>query len=144
MSMRKRTKKSRQRGSHTHGWGSKKKHRGSGNRGGAGMAGTGKRSHSKKPRIWATRYFGKFERVSLQKKAQAINVGDLDSFVRKNNIAPSGDKLVIDLGKYGVSRLIGKGDVVKAYDITVNHSSPQAQEKIVKVGGQVTQNKASS
>ena len=80
----------------------------------------------------------------MQKKAQAINVGDLDSFVRKNNIAPSGDKLVIDLGKYGVSRLIGKGDVVKAYDITVNHSSPQAQEKIVKVGGQVTQNKASS
>jgi len=40
MTVNKRKKMSRLRGSHTHGWGAKKKHRGKGNKGGAGMAGT--------------------------------------------------------------------------------------------------------
>ena len=39
------------RGSHTHGYGSKKKHRGAGSRGGRGMAGSGKRADQKKPSI---------------------------------------------------------------------------------------------
>jgi len=62
MSINKRTKRSRQRGSHTHGWGAKKKHRGAGNRGGRGMAGTGKRADQKKPTImnlYGNEYFGK-------------------------------------------------------------------------------------
>ena len=43
MKMHKRRKSSRYRGSKTHGRGFKKKARGSGHRGGFGMAGTGKR-----------------------------------------------------------------------------------------------------
>ena len=42
--MRTRKKNTRQRGSHTHGWGAKKKHRGAGNRGGRGNAGSGPRA----------------------------------------------------------------------------------------------------
>ena len=52
MVVNKRKKFSRQRGGHTHGWGSKKKHRGSGNRGGKGMGGTGKRADQVKTLIW--------------------------------------------------------------------------------------------
>lgn len=49
----KRSKTSRQRGSHTHGWGHKKKHRGSGHRGGFGLAGTGARGDSQKAGLLA-------------------------------------------------------------------------------------------
>ncbi|MBS3145783.1 uL15 family ribosomal protein, partial [Candidatus Woesearchaeota archaeon] len=62
MTVNKRSKKSRQRGTHTHGWGAKKKHRGAGNRGGRGNAGTGKRADTKKPtiiKLYGNEYFGK-------------------------------------------------------------------------------------
>ena len=51
MTVNRRKKVVKQRGSHTHGWGSKKKHRGAGNRGGRGMAGSGKRADQRKPSI---------------------------------------------------------------------------------------------
>ena len=44
----KKSKSVKQRGSNSHGWGHKKKHRGSGNRGGFGLAGTGARGDSQK------------------------------------------------------------------------------------------------
>ena len=60
MVAKKRKKNTRQRAGTTHGWGSMKKHRGKGNKGGAGMAGTGKRGDAKKPAIWKNKkYFGK-------------------------------------------------------------------------------------
>ena len=63
MPVHKRKKVTKQRGSKTHGWGSMKKHRGAGNRGGRGKAGTGKRADTKKPTIinlfGAKGYFGK-------------------------------------------------------------------------------------
>jgi large subunit ribosomal protein L15 len=51
MTTHRRKKNVKQRGSKTHGWGSMKKHRGAGNRGGRGKAGTGKRGDQKKPTI---------------------------------------------------------------------------------------------
>ena len=48
------------RGSRSHGHGDKKK-RGAGQRGGRGIAGTGKRGDSKKPSINVKNYFGKNE-----------------------------------------------------------------------------------
>ncbi len=63
MKMKKRRKSRRFRGSHTHGRGFKKKARGSGHRGGVGMAGTGKRGDQKKTMILKNTlkevYFGK-------------------------------------------------------------------------------------
>ncbi len=49
----KRSKVSRQRGSNSHSWGHKKKHRGSGHRGGFGLAGTGARGDSQKAGLLA-------------------------------------------------------------------------------------------
>ena len=51
MVLNKRKKNSRMRGNTTHGYGSMKKNRGAGNRGGRGMAGSGKRADQKKPTI---------------------------------------------------------------------------------------------
>ena len=75
MTVNKRKKISRYRGSMTHGGGSKKKRRGSGNRGGKGLAGSGKRSDSKKPSLWKEKYFGKFGFVSKNKSTiNAVNI----------------------------------------------------------------------
>ena len=51
MTATKRKKNTRMRAHTTHGWGSMKKRRGAGNRGGRGMAGTGKRAAQKKQTI---------------------------------------------------------------------------------------------
>ena len=58
MTLNKRKKATRQRGSKTHGWGSMKKHRGAGNRGGRGRAGSGKRGDAKKPSYQKKAYLG--------------------------------------------------------------------------------------
>ncbi|MDP1728874.1 MAG: 50S ribosomal protein L15, partial [archaeon] len=82
MVVHKRQKSSRMRGAKTtHGFGAKKKHRGSGNRGGFGMAGSGKRADQKKPtifKLYGSSYFGKHGFTSHTTiKVKAINVGML-------------------------------------------------------------------
>jgi len=128
----KRKKNTRQRGSKTHGYGAKKKHRGAGNRGGRGMAGSGKRADQKKPSIinkYGLEYFGKhgFKRPQdVIKKYKIINVGDLNF-----------DKEEISLKKEGFEKLLGKGVPNKKYIIQVKSCSKKAKEKIESVGGQV-------
>lgn len=128
----KRKKNTRQRGSKTHGYGAKKKHRGAGNRGGRGMAGSGKRADQKKPSIinkYGLEYFGKhgFKRPQdVIKKYKIINVGDLNF-----------DKEEISLKKEGFEKLLGKGVPNKKYIIQVKSCSKKAKEKIESTGGQV-------
>src|SRR3990167_9706986 len=83
MPANRRKKDTGQRGSHTHGWGSKKKHRGSGNRGGKGMAGTGKRADTKKPSIWKSDYFGKHGFVSKTPKLKInpVNINFIEQHI---------------------------------------------------------------
>ena len=62
MPVNKRKKATRFRAKTTHGYGSMKKNRGAGNRGGRGMAGSGKRADQKKPtilKLYGNEYFGK-------------------------------------------------------------------------------------
>jgi len=97
MTVNRRKKNTRQRGSMTHGWGAKKKHRGKGHQGGAGMAGSGKRADSKKPSIWKNeRYFGKFGFVSKTPKVKinAVNVSYIEQHINKflsNNLIKKED-----------------------------------------------------
>ncbi len=119
------------RGSRTHGGGSRKKRRGSGNRGGYGNAGTGKRADHKKFTILKEHglaYFGKrgFKRKALTKKIKAINISQL----------PENPKL--NLKELGFNKLLGKGSPKLKYQITVDSCSRKAKEKIEKAGGQVT------
>lgn len=131
--MNKRKKNSRQRGTHTHGWGSKKKHRGAGNRGGRGNAGSGKRGDAKKPSFWKdpSYYKGKGF-VSLKKSLKAINISQLSKFRNSS----------IDLSKEGYDKLLGIGKPDKKYALKVSYASESAIKKIYEAGGAVTLLKA--
>ena len=147
MVVNKRKKNSRLRGSWTHGWGEKKKHRGAGSRGGRGMAGTGKRGDAKKPSIWGERYFGKFGFIKKGQKLKicAINVSDverkLDSWVTQKLVTVEGGVFVVDSAKLGFNKVLGAGKVSKRLKISCPFFSAGAVEKIKAAGGEVVDNK---
>ncbi len=143
MTVNRRKKDVKQRGSHTHGWGSKKKHRGSGNRGGKGMAGTGKRSDAKKPSIWKQDppYFGKHGFTSRLNVVDTVNVEYLDQNAEKlvkNSLAKMQDgSYMMDLAELGFEKLLGKGRVTKKLIIKAASASPKAIEIVKAAGGEV-------
>ena len=141
MTINKRKKVSRMRGSMTHGWGAKKKHRGAGNRGGKGMAGSGKRSDSKKPSIWKEKYFGKYGFVSKNTTdIKEVNINYLEENIFKfpNEIINKENGLFsIDLKKLGFNKLLSTGKVTNKYKIKVTYASKKAIEKIKSNGGEV-------
>ena len=139
----KRKKNSRQRGSFTHGWGEKKKHRGAGHRGGRGNAGSGKKGDAKKPSFWKnTKYFGKRGFTSLNKeKISSINISMLEqqkeNFLNTDHANKSGDTIVINLTALGYDKLLGAGNTTTKFEITINKSSKKAITKIEETGGTV-------
>lgn len=143
-----RKKSSRMRGARRgHGFGAKKKHRGSGNRGGFGMAGSGKRADQKKPTIlnlYGSAYYGRFgfkRPPEVVKKVNAINIHDLqeklDFFIKEKLVAKEGDSFVVDLKKLGFDKLLGKGDVRFRFKISAPSISGNAKAKIEEKGGAV-------
>lgn len=137
----KRRKKSRMRGSHTHGWGEKKHHRNAGSRGGHGKAGTGKRSDNKKPSIWKdVKYFGRYGFIMQGPKDEinAINVQWLDEnadrLVKDGLAGKEGSVIVIDLGKLGYNKILSTGKVTKKMKILVKYASAGAAEKLKEAG----------
>jgi large subunit ribosomal protein L15 len=145
MVINKRKKNSRQRASTTHGYGSKKKHRGHGSRGGTGLAGTGKRADSKKPSFWQdTEYFGKhgFIRNATVKPIFPINISDiekkLDRYLAEKLITKEGDTYIVDLSKLSFDKLLGDGKVSHKFKITAKFASGTAIEKVQEAGGSVT------
>ena len=146
MVVNKRRKNSRQRGSQTHGWGSMKKHRGAGNRGGRGMAGTGKRGDAKKPSIWKNpTYFGKygFKKKGVALPVNAVNLAyfeeKLSHLLAKKLIESKDGTIVIDVQKLGFNKVLGYGKPTKKYKITSPSFSKQAIEKIKAAGGEVVE-----
>ena len=143
MTINKRKKNTRQRGSKTHGWGAKKKHRGKGHQGGAGMAGTGKRADSKKPSIWKERYFGKYGFISKTPKVKinAVNISfieqHIDKFLSNNLIAKENEFYLVELEKLGFNKLLGDGTVSMKFKIKTPYASKTAIEKVKTAGGEV-------
>jgi len=145
MTVNKRKKNTRQRGHKTHGWGAKKKHRGKGHQGGAGMAGTGKRADSKKPSIWKDKdYFGKHGFVSKTPKVKInpVNIGFIEQHISKflssNVIKKENNFYIVDLEKLGFNKLLGDGRVSMKFRIKAHYASKSAVEKIKEAGGEVT------
>ncbi|QQG39245.1 MAG: uL15 family ribosomal protein [Candidatus Woesearchaeota archaeon] len=148
MVVNKRKKNSRQRASHTHGWGAKKKHRGAGSRGGRGMAGTGKRAGQKRSailQIYGLDYFGRkgFNRPQkVKKEVKAINIKQLElkieNLVAKGLAKKSGDTFEVDLIKLGYSKLLGTGQPKRKFSITAKAVSRHAVEKIENSGGKIS------
>ena len=145
MTLNKRRKFSRMRGTHTHGWGAKKKHRGAGNRGGRGMAGSGKRADQKKPtilKLYGNEYFGRrgFHRPQqLLKKIKAINLeslqSHLDKYIEKKLITRDKDFYVVDLDKLGYQKLLGGGKLNIKLKVSAQYFSAGAVKKIEDRGG---------
>lgn len=136
MKVHKRPKNSRIRGARTVGWGFRQKHKGHGNKGGFGMAGTGKRGDHKKQTALESdpkkkkRYFGKqgvTSRGTAIAKYEKINLYAIkDNFFKKD-----GDK--IDFSKH---KILGTGDGFKA-EITALSATATAIAKMEKAGGKI-------
>lgn len=141
--IKRRRKSSRFRGTHTHGRGFKKKARGSGHRGGKGMAGSGKRADQKKTLIlnlYGNDYFGKDRAIRRKQaaKLKAINIvqiiQNLQSFIKKKHAVHEDNTIKIDLSGY---KILSQGEVKEKLIITASAASKTAIEKIKKAGGEV-------
>ncbi len=138
MKLKKKRKSVRMRGSRTHGW-AMKKHKGSGNVGGKGMAGAGKRAAQKKTKILnLEHYFGKRGMKGKRKMTKIINVGDIEKNI-SNMIAggeakKSGDAIEVNLPDY---KVLGGGELTLKLILHANSVSKSAREKIEKRGGKI-------
>jgi large subunit ribosomal protein L15 len=136
MKTHKRRKNSRIRGARTVGWGFRQKHKGHGNKGGFGMAGTGKRADHKKQSALESdtkkkkRYFGKqgvTSRGTALTKYEKINL----YAIKDNLFTKEGCK--IDLSKH---KILGTGDGFKA-EITALAATASAIKKMEAAGGKI-------
>lgn len=151
MTVNKRKKVSRMRGSHTHGWGAKCKHRGAGHRGGRGNAGSGKRSDCKKPSNWGdVDYFGKHGFVSKGQREETVPVNlmyfeeRLEKLVKEKLIKREGEHYIIDVSKLGFNKVLGYGKIKNKYKITSPYFSKEAKDKIKEAGGEAIETAAQS
>ena len=149
MSLNKKKKSVHFRGARSHGYGSHKKHRGSGHQGGVGMAGTGKKADQKKTKIWKdTKYFGRHGFISKSNlKIKAINLfyieTHLDLLIKNGVAKKEGDAYTINLKDLKCNKLLGSGNVTKKYNITADYASVKAVDKVREAKGTVTlKNKA--
>lgn len=131
---KKRTKNSRIRGARTCGWGFRQKHKGHGNKGGFGMAGSGKRADQKKQVALSKdkkkKYFGRAgftSRRTAKKRTNTINLLD----IQKNYFKKDGEKL--DFSKH---KILGKGEGFKA-EIKAKEATQSAVDKMAKAGGKI-------
>ncbi|MBN1156080.1 uL15 family ribosomal protein [Candidatus Woesearchaeota archaeon] len=137
MATRKRKKNSRMRGSKTHGWGAMKKHRGSGNRGGVGMAGTGKRADCKKPSFEkkGKGYFGKygFKKRKNKKEIKIISLGEINKnierWISEKLATKEGELFVVELKKLGYHKVLSNGPLTRKMKIKADCASANAIEK---------------
>ncbi|MDI6737099.1 MAG: uL15 family ribosomal protein [Nanoarchaeota archaeon] len=151
MTVNKRKKNTRYRGSKTHGCGSMKKRRGAGNRGGTGMAGSGKRAQSKKPtilKLYGNDYFGKhgFKRT-MTEHFRAVNIVFLeekfDELVADGKMKVVNGMHEIDLASVHADKLLGSGKPSRKYRIKAKMVSAGAAEKIKAAGGEVVAEESS-
>ncbi len=140
--MVKRDKRSRIRGRRTVGWGSRKKHRSSGNRGGFGMAGTGKKAGQKKTLVLKHMpgYLGKKGFYSLntkqREKVKVINLNEINlklkDFEKEGFAKSTSEGFELNLKGY---KILGEGNVANKLIVSASGFSASAKEKIEAKGG---------
>lgn len=146
MKLKKRTKSSRMhgRGTGSHGWGFRKKHKKSGHRGGKGMAGSGKRADQKKSlilKLYGNEYFGKqgiTSRKTERDTRKRINVGNIElnlgSYIKKGIAKKTKDGIEVNLKNY---KILGDGELKSKLIIKANDSSKSAIKKVEAKGGEI-------
>ncbi|HYW85724.1 MAG TPA: uL15 family ribosomal protein [Spirochaetia bacterium] len=126
----------KQRGSRTHGYGQIGQHRHSGQQGGHGNAGLHKHKWS-----WLIindpDHFRRdpFKPPSWHKVSKWANVGDLGSFAEDGK--NKGGPVSIDLDAKGVEKLLGAGDVTRAFNVKVSSYTERAKQKLEEAGGKI-------
>ncbi len=141
MKLKKRKKSSRfhGKGMGTAGTGARKNKRKSGNKGGIGMSGSGKRADHKKTlvlKLYGNKYFGKQGITSMKTKRdnrKRINVGDIELHLEKYG-KKKGESYEINLKNY---KILGKGEVKNKLTINCLEISASAKKKIENAGGSV-------
>lgn len=115
----------------THGRGARKKAKGSGHRGGKGMAGSGKRADQKKTlitKLYGNAYFGKqgiTSKGTKRDKRDRINVGEIQEKYKPGEI---------NLSSY---KILGDGEIKNKFIITAKEASSSAIKKVEKAGGKI-------
>jgi large subunit ribosomal protein L15 len=143
MKLKKKRKAVRMRGHGrgTYGWGARKKHISSGNRGGFGMAGTGKTAGHKYSLLQklypGQKYLGKqgiTSKATKRRKNNVLNVSDLelnfDSLKKKYGEKDG----TLNLEDY---KILGDGEIGIKVSVKARHASKSAIEKIEKAGGKI-------
>jgi len=136
MRIKKRRKSSRRRGTRLCGWAAKK-HKGSGNRGGKGMSGSGKQKKTYVIR-YLLPYFGREakKKEKAKRKGEEINLKDIEEKLerfKKEGLAKEGKEgTELNLPGY---KVLGDGEVKKKLIVSARAFSGSAKEKIEKVGG---------
>ena len=126
-------KTTKMRGSRTHGYGSHKKHRGGGSRGGRGMAGVNRQKKTwllkHKPNHLGKRGFKSLAQRKLVDQKVAVNVRDLE-------VLAAGGK-EIDLAKMGYDKVLGAGSINVALTVKADYFTETAKNKIEQAKGKV-------
>lgn len=133
MVVRKKRKFRKYRGKRTYGYGSHKKHRGAGSRGGRGKAGGHKHKWSYVVKYEPER-FGKrgFKRpLAVKRKIRAININQLVKIAEREG------KTTINLTELGYDKLLGMGKISKPLTVEVESFSKAAAQKLEKAGGKI-------
>lgn len=141
----KKSKVKRMRGTSSHGWGHKKKHRGKGHRGGIGLSGSGARGDAKKPSILTTigkSYFGKKGFKSLNKKSNKVLSirfleENFDKLVENDMIVKEKNDYIFDSTVFGYDKILGKSVFSRKMTLICNDISDGAKEIIEAAGGKV-------
>jgi large subunit ribosomal protein L15 len=75
-------------------------------------------------------------------QVNTLNIRDLDNqienLVFNNKATKTGNKYAINLNDINVQKILGRGQIKKSINITVNKASKSAIEKVEAAGGKVT------
>jgi len=143
----------KKRGTRTIGYGKVGQHRKKGQRAGAGKTTQWKKSKKslflKQKKLgfpdsdWriGKKGFKRPQKIKRIENVNAVNVKDLefklDKFVEEKVAEKSGEIYSIDLSKMNIQKLIGRGNIHKKVNISVDRASVKAIEKIEAAGGKV-------
>ena len=125
------------RGSRNHGWGQVAQHRASGHKGGLGQSGMLKHHFSTMLKE-DPKHFGhgsnRVPHPNITKKWASVR--DLDDLFAKFGKQQE-NKKILDLNILGFDKLLGGGQIKKAYTIKIERSTAKAQEKVKQSGGEI-------
>ncbi|MBS3052016.1 MAG: uL15 family ribosomal protein [Candidatus Aenigmarchaeota archaeon] len=141
MVVRKRKKILKRRGFGSPGYGSHKKHRGGGSKGGKGNAGLHKHKVHTMIKYMPDHFGRKGLRSTIPKEVKTISLMELDQMIdellKNKKVQKEGDAIKINLSELGYDKLLGNGRTSHKLIIEGKHFSKQAVRKLEESGGQI-------